>query len=175
MKRDTRIAEIVDLFKKSYPMGWMDSYDWAASDEDSLATVKANLKTFEEETFYLFAQSVLRGEYIIRANYQESLEPLAVFNVKNEKVTENIDFSAIPALGDGEYVAYEYFTKKYLRIKKNDSLPFDLEAKGIAAFSIYPVKADENGDEYVMMGSTEKYIPIASKNKIKVSLGDIEF
>ena len=76
MKRDTRIAEIVDLFKKSYPMGWMDSYDWAASGEDSLATVKANLKTFEEETFYLFAQSVLRGEYIIRANYQESLEPL---------------------------------------------------------------------------------------------------
>lgn len=123
----------------------------------------------------LYTNCRAEGRSLKVYNFSGDNFALAVFNVKNEKVTENIDFSAIPGLGDGEYVAYEYFTKKYFRIKKNDSLPFDLEAKGIAAFSIYPVKADENKDEYVMMGSTEKYIPIASKNKIKVSLGDIKF
>ena len=115
------------------------------------------------------------GKPIKVYNFSGENFALAAFNVKDEEVVEKLDFSTIPGLTDDcEYVAYEYFTKKYARIKKTDAIDFTLGANGVAAFSIYPVKTDENGD-YIMMGSTEKYIPIASKNKTRVSLGDIKF
>lgn len=76
MKRDTRIELIADLFKQDFPMGWMEAYDWGTASEESLTEVKAKMRTFEEETFCMFAQSLLRGEYIVKADYQGRLESL---------------------------------------------------------------------------------------------------
>lgn len=76
MKNRSRIEQIVELFKKSFPMGWMDGLDWTASSADALATVKDKQKSFEDETFYLFSQSVLSGEYLIRGGYSGGLESM---------------------------------------------------------------------------------------------------
>ena len=76
MKKKTSIEQIVELFKNNFQMGWMDDYDWENANEESFASIKTKLKDYEEDSFYLFAQSVLRGEYVIRDDYYANLEPL---------------------------------------------------------------------------------------------------
>ena len=38
-----------------------------------------------------------------------------------------------------EYVAYEYFTKKFTRVDANGGIDFEVDVEGMAIFSIYPV------------------------------------
>lgn len=76
MKKKTSIEQIVELFKNNFQMGWLDDYDWENANEESFASIKTKLKVYEEDSFYLFAQSVLRGEYVIRDDYYANLEPL---------------------------------------------------------------------------------------------------
>lgn len=76
MKKKTKIEQIVELFKNSFPMGWMDCYDWNVAATDSWNAVKEKQRAFEEETFFLFSQSILSGEYVIRGEYSNGLETL---------------------------------------------------------------------------------------------------
>ncbi|MBR4292536.1 MAG: alpha-galactosidase [Clostridia bacterium] len=101
---------------------------------------------------------------------------LAAFNLRDKQLCDTIDFTTVPGMSkDCDYVAYEYFTKKYIRVRADSVIDLALGVNGVASYSIYPIKIDENGNEYVMMGSTDKYVPIASNNKTKVLVSDIEF
>lgn len=87
---------------------------------------------------------------------------LASFNVSDKEIAGEVDLAAIPGLKkDEKYIAYEYFTKKWVDLAKESRIGLTLPKDGLAMFSIYPVKND--GEEYAMVGNTEKYLPIASK------------
>ena len=75
MKNKTKIEQIVKLYKKSFPMGWIDQFEW---DNEhcipSLGLVREKMSSFEQEMFYLFTQSVLSGEYILRPGFHNTSE-----------------------------------------------------------------------------------------------------
>ncbi len=97
----------------------------------------------------------------------------ALFNVDDGIVADALKLSNIPGIDkECEYVAYEYFSKKYYRLNTSYEIPVTLKPDDQAVFSIYPIHSDENG-EYVMLGNTEKYVPIASNNKVKTAVSDI--
>lgn len=98
---------------------------------------------------------------------------VAAFNVNQCDVTDEVVFKEVPCIdANTEYVAYEYFTKKFQRVTANTSVSLTLPENGVAVWSVYPVEHDSNGD-YIMLGNTEKYVPIASKNKTKTYLENI--
>lgn len=89
---------------------------------------------------------------------------LAAFNLTEGEITGQIDFGGIPGIGDGEFVACEYFSKALYRVNGNTVLPVTLPADGVAVYSIYPVKNDADG-EFALMGDRAKYVPIAGELK----------
>lgn len=101
----------------------------------------------------------------------------AAFNVNDSDVADTLDLSTIPGLShDTEYVAYEYFTKKYVRVCYCSELELTLPKDGTAIWSIYPVvhpNEDSDDGAYIMMGDTAKYLPIASDKKYMVLISDI--
>lgn len=73
----SRIKEIVNLYKFTFPMGWVDGFDWSQDrSAESLESVRDKVKMFEQETFFLFAQSVLSGEYLIKKDFPSTLDAL---------------------------------------------------------------------------------------------------
>ncbi|MBQ8510011.1 MAG: alpha-galactosidase [Clostridia bacterium] len=102
---------------------------------------------------------------------------LAAFNVSEGDVTDTVDFGTIPGLSqDCEYIAYEYFSKTFTRINYFEDTELTLPRDGVTVWSIYPItKPDEDSDEgaYIMLGDTGKYVPIASKYKVKTFIKDI--
>ena len=97
----------------------------------------------------------------------------ALFNVDDGIVADTLRLSDIPGIdADTEYVAYEYFSKRFHRVGYGDGIDVTLKPDDQAVFSIYPILRDGDG-EYVMLGSTEKYVPIASKNKVRTAVSDI--
>lgn len=97
----------------------------------------------------------------------------AAFNIGDEKESDTVYLNTISSLDKSkEYIAYEYFTKKFVRVGANGGIDFDVDVEGMAIFSIYPIECDENG-EYIMLGNTEKFLGIASKFKKKTYLCDI--
>ena len=97
----------------------------------------------------------------------------AVYNLSDDVREANRDLATIPGLDeDRDYVAYEYFTKKYTRVKSTDSLVSSLAPDKVAAYSIYPIY-DWDGEEYIMLGDTDKIFPIASKHKSYTAVMDI--
>ena len=102
---------------------------------------------------------------------------LAAFNVSDSDVTDTVDFAAIPGLSqDTEYVAYEYFSKKFTRICSFEDETLTLPKDGVAVWSIYPViRPDEDSDEgaYIELGDVTKYVPIASDKKVKTLVSEI--
>ena len=102
---------------------------------------------------------------------------LAAFNVSDEEVTDTVDFAGIPELpSDTPYVAYEYFTKKFTLISRQTDFALTLPKDGLAVWSVYPVIfPDETTQDgaYILCGSTEKYVPIASQYRVKLTLDQI--
>lgn len=102
---------------------------------------------------------------------------VAAFNVNDEEVSDVLDFTTIPGLSqDREYIAYEYFTKKFTRICFFEDTAVTLPKDDVAVWSIYPVEHPvEDSDEgaYIMLGDVSKYVPIASKFKKKVLIPEI--
>ncbi len=95
---------------------------------------------------------------------------LAVYNTKPQHSSDSFKLDVIPGIDPAaEYVAFEYFTGKYTRVNSNTTLSFDFEADGLAAYSIYPIKCDADG-EYVMLGDVSKYISIAYPDKTRRSV-----
>ena len=91
---------------------------------------------------------------------------LAAFNLMEEELTGTVDFGGIPGLGDGEYMAYEYFSHTFTRVNRETKLPVTMPADGVAVYSLYPVKRDAEG-EFILMGDRTKYVPIAGELKIE--------
>ena len=78
----SRIKEIVNLYKFTFPMGWVDGFDWSQDrSAESLESVRDKVKMFEQETFFLFAQSVLSGEYLIKKDFNLELRELCIFSL----------------------------------------------------------------------------------------------
>ena len=102
---------------------------------------------------------------------------IAAFNVNDEPVSDTVDFSAIPGLSpDTEYVAYEFFSKKFTRICSFEDVQLTLPKDGVAVWSIYPVTypdPDSPDNAYINLGDTNKYVPIASTHKRKTLVCDI--
>ncbi|HIX93343.1 MAG TPA: alpha-galactosidase [Firmicutes bacterium] len=92
----------------------------------------------------------------------------AAFNLSDSEVKGSLAAADIPGL-DGDYVAYEYFTKKFTRVNKGSLLDYSLGVNGVAVWSIYPVLRDDSG-EYILLGDVSKYLPIASGHKVKTAV-----
>ncbi len=102
---------------------------------------------------------------------------LAAFNVSDGDVTDTVDFGTIPGLDrNTEYIAYEYFTKKFTRVSFFEDTELTLGRDGAAVWSIYPIKkpvADSDEGAYILLGDTTKYVPIASEHKTLTMLADL--
>lgn len=100
---------------------------------------------------------------------------LAAFNVSDGDVTDKVDFGCIPGLSEkAGYVAYEYFTKKFIRVSCFEDIDVTLPRDGVAVWSIYPILRDgDDEEEYILLGDTEKYVPIASEYKVKKLLSEL--
>ena len=97
----------------------------------------------------------------------------AVFNVSYGDSEGELRLETIPGIDfDAEYVVYEYFTNAFRRVSVRDSIPVRLKCDDVSVFSIYPIKTDADG-EYIMLGSTDKYVPIASKHKARTAVSEI--
>ena len=68
-----------------------------------------------------------------------------------------------------EYVAYEYFTKKFTRITKDSEETVTLDAGDVRAYSIYPII----DGEYINFGDSSRYIGIGARETKKVLLSEI--
>ena len=66
----SKIGELCDLFEKEFPIGWLENHDWSndSASTDSLSKIIEKIDNFEQDAFYLFAQSVLSGEYVVKYN-----------------------------------------------------------------------------------------------------------
>ncbi len=97
----------------------------------------------------------------------------AAFNMGDEKEKDALRLSTISGIDkNAEYVAYEYFTKSFARVNIDSVLDMELDLEDMRIWSIYPIKKDEGG-EYIMLGNTDKFLPIPSKYKKKTYLKDI--
>ncbi len=95
---------------------------------------------------------------------------LALFNICKEDITETFKWSVVPDIkADKEYVAYEYFTKKFTRITSDIEETVTLSAGDVRAYSIYPII----DGEYIMLGDNTRYIGIGAREPKKVKLSDI--
>lgn len=98
---------------------------------------------------------------------------LAAFNVSQDDVTDTVSFGGIPELSrDRDYIAYEYFTRKFTRITADTQMSLTLPKNGVAVWSIYPV-LEESGEEYILLGDTSKYVPIASAHKTRKAVSEL--
>lgn len=99
----------------------------------------------------------------------------AVYNIGTEEfakvITDTLDLADIPG-ADDTYVAYEYFTKTFKKVKAGDKIEITLDVDKIALYNFYKVLSDENG-EYIMLGNLDKYVSIATKEKTKTYLADL--
>ena len=96
-----------------------------------------------------------------------------VFNVGDENITDCLDIANIPGIDkERDYVMYEYFSGKYTRVHAGDKTEITLDPDGLSVYSIYPVYT-ENGEDFVMLGDSSKYVPIASENKVRTAVASL--
>lgn len=93
---------------------------------------------------------------------------VAAFNISRTDCEDIVDFSAVPGL-NGDYIAYEYFTKTYTRVNKDTKLTLKTGKDDVSVWSLYPVRKDEKG-EYIEEGESCRYVGIASRVKVRKDL-----
>lgn len=113
----------------------------------------------------------LKEEMLVKTfNCKGDSVALALFNICHKDITETFKFNVIPDLkADKEYVAYEYFTKKFTRITADSEETVTLAEGDVRAYSIYPII----DGEYIMFGDDTRYIGIGARELKKVYLKDI--
>lgn len=85
MKKNTKINQIVILYKDTFPMNWIDKFSWDNKNKkESLETVNEKINSFKEDIFFLFAQSVLSGEYVLRSEFTRDFEELNELLINGE-------------------------------------------------------------------------------------------
>lgn len=108
MKNKTKIEQIVKLYKENFPMGWLDRFEW--NDEhsvSSLESVREKMNSFEQEMFYLFAQSVLSGEYILRPGFHNTSDDLFELLSNGEIFDDENNQLKTAAIQDFNKMTYE--------------------------------------------------------------------
>ena len=121
----------------------------------------------------LYIDCTEAGKLLKVWNRSGSCYGIAAFNVSDGDITDTVDFSQVPVWKDeGDYVAYEYFTKTWKPVNRRGTVTLTLPKDGVAVWSIYPVEQDAGG-AFALVGSTEKYLPIASKHKTKKMLSEL--
>lgn len=121
----------------------------------------------------IYVNCVDEGRLLKTYNRKGDAIALAVFNLSLRDITETFKFDVIPDIDvSREYVAYEYFTKKFTRITANTEETLTLTSDDVRAYSIYPIMADDGG-EYIELGETTRYIGVGSREKSKVYVTDI--
>ncbi len=114
-------------------------------------------------------------EGIILKTYNNSGDNivLGLFNISRKNIEESFSFDVIPIIShDHEYIAYEYFTKKYSKISASTTESLTLTNDDVRCYSLYPI-IKENNEEYILMGATDHYTGIASTEKTKILVKDI--
>jgi len=121
-----------------------------------------------------YSDCFIDGKHLKIWNRSGGAFGIAAFNVGDGEVSDEVLFGEIPEMWEDntEYIAYEYFSKKFTRVNKDTAISVTLERDGCAVWSLYPISSDENG-EYAMVGDTAKYVPIASKKKKKVYISEL--
>ncbi len=99
---------------------------------------------------------------------------LAAFNISRRSITETFAYDIISGLPkDTEYVAYEYFTKTWSRVRFDSEETVTLPVDGVRCWSLYPVIRNQSNDEYILLGETDRYTGIGSREKKKVTVGEL--
>lgn len=85
-----KIEKIADCFKTTFQMGWIEQFDWGTekTSATSMESIIEKISVFNQEVFYLFAQSVLSGEYIVKKNYIKTLNEVYDL-LSNGEIFEN--------------------------------------------------------------------------------------
>ncbi len=110
------------------------------------------------------------GKLVKAFNCKGDAVALALFNICKEDVTEAFKWSVVPDIKAGvEYVAYEYFTKKYTRITADSEETVTLAPGDVRAYSIYPII----DGEYIMLGDNSRYVGIGARETKKTLLSAI--
>ena len=110
------------------------------------------------------------GKLVKTYNCKNDSVALAMFNICKEDVTEAFKWSVVPDIKAGvEYVAYEYFTKKYTRITADSEETVTLAPGDVRAYSIYPII----DGEYIMLGDNSRYVGIGARETKKALLSEI--
>lgn len=87
-----KLDQIVKLYKKEFPLGWMEGFVWDINNSQaSLDSIREKVNCFEQEVFYLFAQSVLSGEYLIKQDFPRSLDSLSDLVANGEVFDDESD------------------------------------------------------------------------------------
>ncbi len=119
----------------------------------------------------LYTDCTKEGKLLKVCNHAGENFALAAFNVSDCEITDVIDYGTIPGISDRcEYVAYEYFSKKYTRVSASEDTEITLPRDGVAVWSLYPIEVDDDEVEYVTVGAPDKYVPIAQKMRIRVTV-----
>ena len=119
----------------------------------------------------LYTDCTKEGKLLKVCNRAGENFAVAAFNVSDGEITDTLDFGTIPGISDRcEYVAYEYFSKTYTRVSAFEDTELTLPRDGVAVWSLYPIEVDDDEVEYVTLGSPDKYVPIAQKMRIRVTV-----
>jgi len=86
-------------------------------------------------------------------------------------ITDTLDLADIPG-ADDTYIAYDYFNKTFKKVKAGDKLEITLDVDKTALYNFYKILSDEQG-EYIMLGNTDKYVSIATREKTKTYLAEL--
>ncbi len=120
------------------------------------------------------------GKLLKAFNRKDDALVLAVFNISRWDITETFAYDVMPGMPkDTEYVAYEYFTKTWSRVHFASEETVTLSADGVRCWSLYPVcrdaydETDPDKDAYILLGETERYTGIGSREKKKVTLAEL--
>lgn len=122
-----------------------------------------------EDCIYVDCENPSNGKLLKIWNRKGAAFALAAFNIAGEEITERFTLSVIPALEcRREYLAYEYFSKKWMLLGSASELTLSLPKDGVAAYSFYPV---ENGKAFV--GDTSRYVGIGCRKPKEVDVATL--
>ena len=88
---------------------------------------------------------------------------LALFNTSDRE--HRIKISAADICAAGDFIVYAYFAKRFFRPENE----LEISAGDTEILNFYKVSNDE-----ILLGDTEKYISVASKNKKRININELE-
>jgi len=128
-----KINRIIEVYRKTFPYGWYNDDNW--SDENSCkelyVKLNAKLQEFEQEAFFLIAQSIMSGEYLVKPNVQDTLISISdcftdgeIFDDKMPPLLSKLIFDFNNLVGDLIRVIRRYrYLLTWLNEKYEDRRP----------------------------------------------------